>query len=462
MPSMITRLAAVLILTTAGTAPAAADRPNIVILLADDLGYRDVSFNGGDIATPNIDRIAKQGVTLRAFYACSMCSPTRAGLMTGRWPIRMGLAKAVIPPWRDYGLPVAEKTLADLTGEAGYKHRACIGKWHLGHHQRKWLPTRRGFTHFYGHYNGAIDYFTHEREGEVDWHRGDKTIHEEGYATTLLGAEAARFIAGVPEDEPYLLYVPFNAPHSPFQAKPDDLAKHNDKTGRRRTLAAMIDSMDQAVGVILEAIDKRGDADNTFVLFFSDNGGVGRVGDNKPFRGSKLTPYEGGIRVAACVRWPAGGLRAGKSCDAHIGYIDVYPTVKRMVGLADASDKHPLDGVDVLDVMRGEAEPPKRDWFTWEAQGPRGDKLALHSGPWKLVLMGTSVLNDDAADNAQLYRLANDIDESDDIAAEHADVVKRLIAKARMFRKLRPKNGVSAYGVGRQGFTAPKDWVITR
>jgi arylsulfatase B len=201
----------------AGAQPAP---PNILIIVADDLGFADVGFNGGKvIATPNLDRLAETGVNLADFRACPMCSPTRAGLMTGRWPARFGMMRAVVPPWSPYGLPAAERTLPELLSEAGYAQRAIMGKWHLGHAQREFLPLAHGFTHFYGHYNGAITYFSHERDGEVDWHHDDRTVRESGYATDLLAAAAERFVRTAPPARPWFLYVPFNAPHSPFEAK---------------------------------------------------------------------------------------------------------------------------------------------------------------------------------------------------------------------------------------------------
>src|SRR5688572_28533381 len=206
-------------------ASAAALKPNMLIIVADDLGFADVGFNGGKvIATPNLDRLAATGVRLTDFRACPMCSPTRAGLLTGRWPLRFGMMRAVVPPWSPHGLPRSENTLPELLAGAGYEHRAVIGKWHLGQARREFLPLAHGFTRFYGHYNGAIDYFTHQREGERDWHRNDATLREEGYSTDLLGAEAARFVREA--TGPWYLQVAFNAPHSPFQAKPVDLKKY--------------------------------------------------------------------------------------------------------------------------------------------------------------------------------------------------------------------------------------------
>src|ERR1051325_344054 len=199
-------------------------KPHILFLLLDDLGYTDVGFNGGDIKTPNIDKLAKSGAKLSAFYVRPVCSPTRAALMTGRYPMRHGLQVGVVRPWAQYGLPLEERTLAQALRQAGY-FTALIGKWHLGHFQRDYLPTMRGFDHQYGHYNGALDYFTHMRDGGFDWHRNDKVCKDEGYTTTLLGDEAVRVIEKHDPKTPMFLYMPFNAPHSPLQALPEHL-KH--------------------------------------------------------------------------------------------------------------------------------------------------------------------------------------------------------------------------------------------
>src|SRR5688500_16594606 len=157
-------------------------KPNILIIVADDLGYGDVGFNGGKtIATPNLDRLAGEGINLTDFRACPMCSPTRAGLLTGRWPARFGMMRGVVPPWSTYGLPPEEKTLPELLAGVGYERRGITGKWHLGHARQAFLPLAQGFTRFVGCYNGAIDYFTHERDGEIDWHHDTQTVREEGY-----------------------------------------------------------------------------------------------------------------------------------------------------------------------------------------------------------------------------------------------------------------------------------------
>ncbi|MBA4148043.1 MAG: sulfatase-like hydrolase/transferase [Verrucomicrobia bacterium] len=450
-------------LTTATSSIAAAEaprKPNILILLADDLGYGDVGFNGGKtISTPNLDRLAASGVNLTDFRACPMCSPTRAGLLTGRWPSRFGMMRAVVPPWSSYGLPQSENTMPELLASAGYEERGMAGKWHLGHARREFLPLAHGFTRFYGHYNGAINYFTHERDNERDWHHDDRSVREEGYSTDLLGAEAARFIGAAPSRKPWFLYVPFNAPHSPFQAKPEDLAKYPQlKIPDRRAYAAMVDSMDQAIGKILAAVAARSDADNTLVLFFSDNGGVSKVGSsNGLFRGDKLTVYEGGTRVCAAIHWPNGGLTGGKQFSGRIGYIDVLPTV-----LAAANAKAPkdLDGINFLPVLRGEKPLRERPWFTYMHQN-KDAHASVHLGNWKLVAHGDFFAEKPATPpKLELYDLSADPAETTDLAAKNPKMVAQLSKRLREFGTWQ-KPGVTAYDEGREGFKAPKDWTIT-
>jgi len=444
-------------------------KPNIIIILADDLGWADVGYHGGKIATPNIDRLARQGVCLENFHVCPLCSPTRAGLMTGRWPIRYGIGESVITPWRKYGLPTTERTLADLVATAGYERRGVIGKWHLGHYKKKYLPLNRGFTHFYGHYNGMFDYFTHKREGELDWHRNFETCRDEGYATDLIGHEAARFINESPIDKPFFLYVPFDAPHLPMQAKEQDIAKYsNIDNEKKRIYAAMVDSMDQAIGKILGAIDTKGIANNTFVLFFSDNGAIS-YGDNGPWRSGKGSVYEGGLRVPAIVRWP-GRIRGGRTVDAMMGYIDVYPTVKSIAGITDP-DPNPLDGRDMLEVFRGKAKAPKRNWFSYIAQG-RPDSTAVCDGTWKLVVVGGSVLDvtldsgtlpgdSKTKPSVELFRLDRDPGEKTNLITKHPGIAAQLLKRLKEFRSLKI-DGVPDYLQGREGFKAPKDWVIEK
>lgn len=436
-------------------------KPNILIMVADDLGFGDVGFNGGTTAsTPNLDRLAADGVKLNDFRTCPMCSPTRAGLLTGRWPSRFGMMRAVVPPWSTYGLPQSENTIAELLADAGYEQRGIIGKWHLGHARRAYLPLQHGFTYFYGHYNGAIDYFTHERDGELDWHRNDESIREDGYATDLVAADAERFIQKAPPGKPWFLYVPFNAPHSPFQAKEEDLAKYaHIKNPNRRAYAAMVDSMDQAIGRILRAVESRPDADNTLVLFFSDNGGVSRAGSsNGPFRGEKLTVYEGGTRAAAVIRWPAAGLKGGRQFDERIGYIDVLPT---MLAAAKAKIPKNLDGIDVLPALTGKGSVPKRPWFTYMHQNQEAH-ASVHWEKWKLVAHGDFFgENPKTPPKWELYNLEDDPLEQNDVASKYPRIVARLRKQLVEFGSWR-KEGVAAYDVGREGFKPPKDWIITQ
>lgn len=434
-------------------------KPNILVILADDLGFGDVGFNGGTrINTPNLDRLAATGINLTDFRAAPMCSPTRAGFLTGRWPLRFGMMRAVVPPWSSYGFPLEEDTLPELLAPAGYEERAIVGKWHLGQTRRAHLPLAHGFTRFYGHYNGAIDYFTHEREGEVDWHHDERTVREEGYSTDLMGEEASRLIREAPDEKPWFLYVAFNAPHSPFQAKPEDMEKYSDLPQPRRVYAAMVDSMDQAIGGILAEIEARPDADNTLVLFFSDNGGILRVGSNGRYRGSKLTVYEGGTRVAAAMRWPEGGLSGGGSFDGRIGYIDVLPTLLAAAGVETPAS---VDGLDFMPALRGEAELPERPWFTYMHQNQHAH-ASVHLGSWKLVARGDFFAGGaDEAPVFELYDLAADFAETTDLASEEPQRVAELSGLLREFGSWQ-KPGVGRFDEGRKGFKAPKDWVIEK
>ena len=475
---------------SSATGPGAdnAAAPNIVILLADDLGWTDVSFHGGNIATPNIDRIAAEGAELRRFYVAPICSPTRAGLMTGRYPIRYGAMRAVYPPWRQGGMDLSEWTMADILAEADYKHRAVFGKWHLGHSDKKYKkyhPLRRGFTEFYGHYNGAIDYFTHEREGEVDWHEGFEPSDDTGYQTDLVADAAARFVREHAADaEPFLCYVAFNAPHSPFQAKPEDLARYEhlpaargffegiegasmvasrEARGRsRRILGAMVHSLDQGVGRILDSIDRAGISAETFVLFSSDNGGVRGVGENTPLRGAKATVFEGGIRVAAAARWTTR-IPAGQRIDVPLANIDILPTVMRMAGVGRYTGK-PLDGVEVLDVLTGRQKRLDRELFNYIGQeGAHREQISYMTNAWKMIVVGPDVTDksvDESSRKRFLFRIAEDMPEERNVLDAHPDLAAAMYEKIREFRSLQPQESVPPYNFGRRdsGFKAPKLW----
>ncbi|WP_346863959.1 arylsulfatase [uncultured Draconibacterium sp.] len=418
-------------------------KPNIIIILADDLGYADVGFHGSDIKTPNIDRIATEGVVLEKYYACPMCSPTRAGLMTGRYPIRFGLMRSVVPPQREFGMPPEETTIAEMLRDVGYKYRGITGKWHLGHRQKKWIPANQGFTFFEGCHNGAVDYFTQERNGERDWQELTKPSEKKGYTTDLIGDAAVEFIQSVPKSEPFFLYVPFTAPHSPFQAKEVDMEMYPNRNGDKKVYAAMIDCMDQNIGRILASLEDRGQLDNTFILFCSDNGGVKKVADNSPHRGSKLTVYEGGINVVAAARWPAGNISGGKLIEERVGYIDVFPTIAGIAG----NDKLPaeLDGIDMIKALQGE-KLSDRTWFTYiDQNGEKVEQFALNTKEWKLIWQRNAADNSIKQEQTELYRICEDGAEEVNLNQEQKEIVELLKADIDKIYNLKAKTQIPRY-----------------
>ena len=253
------------ILFAALAAPTLANaKPNIVFFVADDLGYADVGFNGGkDIKTPNLDKLAAAGAKLEAFYVQPVCTPTRAALMTGRYPMRHGLQVGVVRPWAQYGLPLEERTLPQALKEAGYK-TAIVGKWHLGHFQPEYLPTRRGFDHQYGHYNGALDYFTHIRDGGFDWHRDDKVCRDEGYCTHLLAKEACRHRRRARRESSRCSCTCRSTPSTRrTRCRRSTRSRTRKLPEPRRTYAGMLAAMDEAIGQIVAAVEKQGHAART-------------------------------------------------------------------------------------------------------------------------------------------------------------------------------------------------------
>ena len=244
-----------------------AEKPNIVILVADDLGWKDVGFHGAGFKTPQIDRIAREGVKLWRFCGSPVCSLTRVALVTGRHPIRYRLQQSTIKPWTDLGIPSQEQTLAELLEQAGYRRRGVSGKWHLGG-SKKFHPLKQGSSHFIGHYGGAIDYFRHLRLGALDWHHGFNLSREQGFSSELLGGHAARFVRETPIGEPFFLYVPFNAIHGPNHVTREHLRRNADmEPENRRLKAARMTAMDDAVYRILKALEDRQETDSTLVPF---------------------------------------------------------------------------------------------------------------------------------------------------------------------------------------------------
>jgi arylsulfatase A-like enzyme len=407
-------------------------KPHIVYLMADDLGWKDVGFHGSEIKTPNLDRLAASGARLEQFHVQPVCSPTRAALMTGRYPMRYGLQVGVIRPWANYGLPLEERTLPQALREAGYATAMC-GKWHLGSFDEKYWPTNRGFDHHYGHLFGALDYFTHIRDGKPDWYRDGKPLKEEGYTTQLLAKEAVRLLREHDPAKPLFLYVPFNATHSPLQAPEEYIERCRDiKERDRRLKAAMTACMDDAVGEILAELDRRGMREKTLVLFSSDNGGPvgkGQAADNGPWRAGKGTLYEGGVRAAACASWP-GRIKPGTTVDAMIHISDLYPTLLGLAG-APLDQKLPLDGKDAWGTI-AEGKPSLREETLHNVEPNRG---ALRKGPWKLVVQGKLPADDLASVKAELFNIADDPREKSDLSAKEPSKAKELLERLNAFAR---------------------------
>jgi arylsulfatase A-like enzyme len=447
-------------------AEVAAPRPNIVFILADDLGRNDVGFMGSpDIRTPHLDRLAAAGARLEQFYVQPVCSPTRAALLTGRYPMRHGLQVGVVRPWARYGLPLDERTLPQALQAAGYT-TALVGKWHLGHCQPAYLPTRRGFDHQYGHYNGALDYFEHTRDGGFDWHRNDRVCRDEGYTTHLLAREAVRLIRDQPGNRPLFLYVAFNAVHAPHQVPEKYTEPYRDLPLPRRTYAGMVAAMDEAIGQIVAAVDQRGLRTNTLFVFASDNGGPqpGRLTSNGPFRAGKGTLYEGGVRVCAFATW-AGRIPAGSVVNQPLHIVDWYPTLLKLAG-APLTQPLPLDGRDLWATL-AEGRPSPHDALLLNT-APRGGAIRL--GDWKLVLNGgvndmDEAENSDAAnpraarraraETAELFNLAEDPGEKTNLASKHPEKVRELRARLEVYAReaVPPKAAPKP-----PGFKAPEVW----
>jgi arylsulfatase A-like enzyme len=426
-------LVALLLPWLAGAAP----KPDIVFLLIDDLGYADCGFNGGkQILTPNIDRLAKAGAVLEHHYVQPVCSPTRSTLLTGRYPTRTGVY-SVVTPHAAWGLPLAERTLADALKQAGYSTE-IVGKWHLGEFKPEYLPLARGFEHHYGHYFGMLDYYTHERGGELDWYRDGKPVKEEGYTTHLLRDEACRVIARQPKDKPLFLYVPFNGVHGPFQVPEPYLKPYPDLKNNRQKLAGMLAAVDEAVARIEDSLRKAGRLENTLIVFSSDNGGP-TPGDNTPLRDHKGSIYEGGVRSAAFACWP-GRIPAGVRIREPMHMVDWYPTLIKLGG-GSLEQKLPIDGLDVWPTITQGAPTPHDAILSVSTQGPA--LAAVRMGEWKLIQANVVAeaaegKNGQAApkgknakatgkyESIAVYHLTADPGETKNLAAEQPERVKAM------------------------------------
>jgi arylsulfatase A-like enzyme len=404
------------LLLTVGNPRVQADenRPNVLVIVADDLGYADVGFNprhGPEVVTPHLDALAKEGVICRQGYVSGhVCSPTRAGLMTGRYQQRFGLYTG---GEAGSGLPMEVKILPQYLKEVGYV-TGQFGKWHLGP-TLEWSPAHRGFDEVFGFLGrGAHDYFKLD-DPEDPIYRGLEPVKETGYLTDRLGEETCAFLRRHP-DKPLLAYLAFNAVHAPLQAPEDEIAKFSTGNPDRDARLAMGKRMDDAIGSIVATLKEQGRWENTLTVFISDNGGpLAQSAENTPLRGGKHTDYEGGVRVPFLVCWPAR-LKPGES-QAVVSSLDILPTALAAAGLAKPEGAS-FDGIDLIPVLGGTAPAPVRDLF-WSSGSGEG-WWSIRSGDWKLVGEKGTV---------GLFDLAKDASESNDLSSAKPEIVKELTAK---------------------------------
>ena len=418
-------------------------RPNIVLLLADDMGWDQVGFTGGkEVPTPSIDSIARDGVKLTQYYAQPVCTPTRGCIMTGRYAWKTG-TETRPSAMAAFGMLKDERTIAEALRDAGYATWMC-GKWHLGEWQTAHLPLSRGFEHHYGFYGALIDSYTHTRDGILDWHRNGKPVMEEGYAPFLLADEASRLIRQHDKKKPFFLYLPFNAVHGPHQAPPEYLKKY-EQLGRTGPQRAQMECLDVAIGRVLQTIKEQGIEGNTLVMFTNDNGGPGRMTTNGPYRGGKSAYHEGGVRVPAAMRWP-GKIKPDSTSNAMLHASDLFPTFCHLAG-ADPKKGLPLDGVNAWDAITGKGQSPRTEIVH--------SLEVIRRGDWKLIENGANYYNW-GQQPLQLYNIREDPAENNNLADAKPDIVKLLRDRlayhkqfARAEEPARPNSG--AAGDVRQG-----------
>jgi arylsulfatase A-like enzyme len=431
------RVALALLCVAAGCGVSVAaenvNRPNVIVILADDMGYGDVGVHGcKDIPTPNIDSIAANGIRFSNGYVSHpYCSPTRAGLMTGRYQQRFGHEFNPGPATDrrpGIGLPLSETTIADRFRDEGYK-TGIVGKWHLGHTDEVYHPLNRGFDEFFGFLGGSHSYLK-SGTGHIAIFRNKEEIQEKEYLTDAFAREGVAFIERHKE-EPFFLYWAFNAVHGPLEATDKYLDRFPDiKDKKRHTYAAMQSALDDAVGQCLATLRKNRLEENTLVFFLNDNGGPEAVtsADNGPLRGVKGTTWEGGIRVPFMVQWK-GKLPAGTVYDHPVIALDVLPTALAAIGAEPSKSKKPLDGVNLLPFLKDEKQGLPHDILYWRF----GGSMAIRKGDWKLVK--TTGADGDRAvdrrgkaspDGAMLFNLKDDLGEDTDLAQKHPEKFKEL------------------------------------
>lgn len=391
----------------------------MVVILADDLGSADLGVQGAtDLATPHIDSLAREGVRFpNGYVSAPVCAPTRAGLLTGRYQQRFGFEfNPPEPRAMDFGLPREEATLAERLKAKGYA-TGMVGKWHIGF-RPELTPPQRGFDEYFGFLSGMRSYFPRPRADPIV--RGETRVEEIEYLTTAFGREAAAFVDRH-RDEPFFLYLAFNAVHAPIEATGPDLDRCKGIADpKRRAYAAMVASMDDAVGVLLAKLRERGLEERTLVFFLSDNGGPTRetTAKNRPLRGRKGQVYEGGIRVPFLLRWK-GRLRGGRVFDDPVISLDIAATGLAAAGLDVPKE---LDGVDLLPHLEGATARPPHDALFWRY----GEEAAVRAGEWKLVMR---------AGREELYHLVRDAGEDQDLRAQEPERARALRAEYAKWEK---------------------------
>jgi arylsulfatase A-like enzyme len=410
--------------TVAHTQTDRATRPNVVLIVSDDLGWADLgSYGATDIRTPNLDRLAAEGLRLTDFYANGVtCSPTRAGLISGRYQQRFGIEAPLANAVRagDRGLPATGHSLPQLLKDRGYA-TALIGKWHLGYVEDK-SPNAHGFDYFFGLKSGYHDYYTHtDGEGDADLWENGTAIEASGYTTDLVTERAARFI-DEHKNEPFFLDVAYTAPHWPYQVPgspsvaPNNavhVLPHDRETSTRSDYVAMVEHLDRQIGELLAVIERAGIADDTIVIFTNDNGGEW-LSSSAPFFGRKWTVFEGGIRVPAIVRWP-GRIPAGRVSDQVGITMDLTASILAITGAALPADAR-LEGMNLLPVWEGRAPELERTLF-WRAGSGPSKQTAVRRGDWKLIVDGS---------HTYVFDLRTDLSERNDVAKWRQDVAQEL------------------------------------
>ena len=434
-----------------------SEQPNVIIILTDDQGYNDVGFNGcKDIPTPNIDRIATQGVKFTSGYVSyAVCGPSRAGLITGRYQDRFGFGRNPLfaPNDPNQGLPLSEETIADALDKVGYQTMA-IGKWHLGAHESQ-RPLNRGFDEFFGFLTGGHKYFPEQWtlsdisgvKSQFDAYntkllKNDQRVDEREYLTDALSREAVNFVERN-ADNPFFLYLAYNAPHTPLQATEKYLNRFSHiENKKRKTYAAMVSSVDDGVGKVLDKLKELNIHENTIVFFLSDNGGPYKTNGsiNDPLREGKGSLYEGGIRVPFAMRWPAK-IQGGQIYNQPIISLDIFATAANYAG---AETKNALDGVDIIPFLLGEKEGVPHEQLFWRQYDKRA--YAVRSGDMKLVnIKGKQDelynLNEDIGEGNQLdakLELQSLTNKKDDWTGKMMDPVFLGLMQNKEYNKLNP------------------------